>query len=102
MPPVRCDGSGIRRVLGGGERGAVSFLGLWVGIIVCFCGCGCSSCLPVCRHPFRLPLGDRLKIRTFSSFSLCSPPPAPRLDDSGNCCKMDGIFKLLSNRQISE
>lgn len=23
-----------------------------------------------------------------------------RLDDSGNCCKMDGIFELLSNRQI--
>lgn len=57
-----------------------------------------------CRHQCSLPaciqlLWERIRIRGFypsSAFSL------QRLDDSGKCCKMDGIFELLSNRLIFE
>lgn len=59
------------------------------------CGCGHQCCLPACIQL----LWGRIKIGGFypsSAFSL------QKLDDSGKCYKMDGIFELLSNRLIFE
>lgn len=76
--------------MGRRRGGAAAFLGLWVGLLsVCICGCGHQHCL----RPFSLSLGDRSKL---------GYPTSRRLDVSDNFCKMDGIFELLSNRQIFE
>lgn len=54
---------------------------------------------------FSLPLGGSSKLGSspFPSaffFSSSFPFSFQRFEDSCNCCKMDGILELLSNREI--
>lgn len=73
-------------------RGAAACLGLWVGIIV-------SLWLWV---PVQVAGGSALQLTLRGQIKIRISPLFPRrLDDSGNCCKMDGILELLSNRLIS-